>query len=294
MSHTSRPLLAVVLMLAADLAFAGMGALVKSACADVNSSVVVFFRSLVIVVLGVLLCVGGKAPFWPKAKGVMAWRTISGFAAMLAYFYALSAVPLGTAVTLQYTAPIFVALIGSVLLKEKLNAPTLAGVAAAFVGATLVAAPDPASFEPVALAALFSAVMAGFAYVAVRQLQTTDRPETIVFQFALWSTLLSSPALFLLDEMPSTSELLGLLGVGVCAGLGQTLLTYAFRYGKAGYVSAFSYGTIPIAAVFGIWFFGESPGWSEGVGTLLIVVAGVAVVLFRGKDASAQEAEEPA
>jgi drug/metabolite transporter (DMT)-like permease len=251
--------------------------MVKVACRELPVFAVVMGRSVVIAVVawGVARARGvGLRPHNPR---LLAWRCVSGFAAMCCYFTAISLVPLANAVTLQYTAPLWVALLAGAVLGERVGAGRRGWIAAAFCGVCLLVGPDLARLELGALFALASAVLAAFAYLAVRGLSPGDPPERIVLVFALFSLVASAPALLWLERLPRPDELLALAGVGLGASVGQLGMTHAYRHAEASFISPFSYGTILFSAALGWWLFAEQPGLAAAAGATLIVVAGIAI-----------------
>ena len=125
MSYDS-PKTAVAWMLFASLSFGSMNALVKWTSSDADVWSMVFVRSVVIGVVIYSIC---------KTRGVdltvidhmsMFLRCLSGLIAMILYFSALGLIPIGQAVTLQYTNPLFVALLSGAFLSEKVQPIVLA------------------------------------------------------------------------------------------------------------------------------------------------------------------------
>lgn len=289
-SREGNPLRGVLLMVLASASFATMGMLVKVACKGLPSAVVVFARSAVLVPLAWMLMRHRGVAAKIVNRRVMLLRCVTGFVAMLLYFYALGQIPLATAVTLQYSSPLFVALFSGLLLHERVPVGTVLCIVAAFFGAALILAPDLMRLEFDSLVALGSAMLAAFAYLAVRDLRRTDPPETIVLYFGLFAVVFASPSLAFVEVWPSGSEWLALVGVGAFAFGGQIFMTHAYRHGRAAFVSAFSYATVLVSAVYGGLVFHEPLTVPVALGGLLIVGSGVALSVLevrRGRRAPA-------
>lgn len=268
-------------MVVASLGFASMGVFAKLASHDLPVLAVVFARTLVVALVSLSLLKIRKVPLRVNDKRLMAWRCATGFVAMIFYYYAISAVPLAVAVTLHYTVPMVVAVLAWIVLKERLSPVAIGIIPLAFVGVILILSPDfDGDVELGALAALGSAVFAALAYLAVRRLRSTDPPEMIVLAFALTALLPSAPGLLMLDRMPTPIELLMLLGVGVCASVGQVAMTHAYRHAPAAIVSTLSYSTVLFSATAGLLIFGEGISWTLAVGGLLVISAGASLVLL--------------
>jgi len=199
---------------------------------------------------------------------------------MILYFTALGRIPIGQAVTLQYTAPLFVALLSGRVLAERVSAGIALLVVTAFAGIVLIVSPELGKIEPDALLALGSGFFAAFAYMYVRELRTTDSPTSVVFWFAAasvaGSVVQAAPDLFSLD----TKTLAALVGIGIGAGGGQVGITMAYQKANAAWVSAFSYLTVIVATFYGFTVFGETLSTADWIGGLLIVGSGIALVFM--------------
>ena len=184
---------AIAWMLLASLAFGTGSALVKWTAGHAGVATVIFGRSLVITLA--LLA-------WSRLRDValqvgnrrrMLWRCVAGLSAMACYFYAVQQIPLSNAVTLQYTAPLFVALFSGAMLREHVSPLVYGCIVLSFVGTVLIVSPSLRSVDIDALVALISGVLSAFAYLAVRGLRTSVSPDGVVFWFALFCTLVTLP-----------------------------------------------------------------------------------------------------
>tara|TARA_B100001559_G_scaffold94598_1_gene79207 strand:- start:190 stop:957 length:768 start_codon:yes stop_codon:yes gene_type:complete len=208
----------------------------------------------------------------------MLLRCIVGLIAMILYFTALGRIPIGQAVTLQYTGPLFVALLSGRILAERVSPSVAILVLTAFAGIVLIISPEVGSVDPNALLALGSGFFAALAYMYVRELRKTDSPATVIFWFAAFSVVGS-----IVQSAPYVSELdsntiAALIGIGIGAGGGQVGITMAYHKANAAWVSAFSYLTVLVATFYGFTFFGESLSVADWIGGALVVGSGVALV----------------
>lgn len=273
--------LGIALMLGASLSYALMGVSVKIAGRDLPLLTLLLGRSLVLVCASYLLLRIRRSTPRPGNPKLILGRSLTGFVAMGCYYYAITQIPLANAVTLQFMSPLFVALFSATLLGERVGGTLVVCIVLAGTGATLIVAPDFTTFGADSLFAMASAVLAGISYVMVRELRRTDTPETIVFNFALFSLVFASPALFLLERVPTPLELAALLGTGLFAFSGQILMTYAFRVLEVAFASVFSYSTVLFSALVGFLALGETPTLTAALGAVFIIAAGVAVSLAR-------------
>ncbi|MDP1926857.1 MAG: DMT family transporter [Thiobacillus sp.] len=269
-------------MLVAAALFALMGVLVKHASANFSSAELVFYRS----VFG-LLAIGGviavqhgslRKPLATPYRKAHFWRGLSGFVALVLFFYAIARLPLATAVTLNYTAPLFLAALSAWWLHEKHGRGLLGAVALGFVGIVLVLRPQvqDQAWLP-ALAGLASGMLAAVAYVNVKQLGRLGEPEwRVVFYFTLLATLGGGVWMLLAGfHRPHVADWPWLIGIGVTATLAQLALTRAYHRGRTLIVGALAYSTVGFSALYGLILFGEQLPVSAWLGMAVVALAGI-------------------
>ena len=281
---------AIAWMLFASVAFGSMNALVKwtSSTADVWSMVMV--RSVVITLGIYLIATHRGVSLRVNDRKNMFLRCATGLIAMILYFTALGLIPIGQAVTLQYTNPLFVALLSGLFLSESVGIRTWGLALASFFGIALIVSPDLRTVDINALYALGSGFFAAVAYLYVRMLRSPEHALSIVFWFALFSVIFTTPPAILNLKGPLSEPkiALALICIGIGAGAGQVGLTYAFHKANAAWVSAFSYVTVIVATGYGYFFFGESLDNGDIIGCLLIIVSGILLTLSRSKRNNAE------
>ena len=272
-------------MLVAATLFALMGVLVKQASAHFSSPELVFYRSifgLVAIWLGIVW--QRRQFFAPLATNHLTthfWRGLAGFIALVLFFYALAHLPLATAVTLNYTAPLFLAVLSVVWLREQHGRGLLLAVVLGFVGIVLLLRPQlqTDTWLP-ALAGLVSGMLAAVAYVNIKRLGKLGEPEwRVVFYFTLLATLGGGAWMLLAGfHAPQFTDLPVLVGIGISATLAQLALTRAYHRGRTLTVGALAYSTVVFSALYGVLWFGERLPPIAWLGMALIVAAGILAV----------------
>lgn len=267
-------------MIAAAVAFALMSVFVKWSAATIPAMEVVFFRSAAGLIMISAVMLHKKISFLGKSRLPLLLRGISGFLALSLNFLAIAGLPLGTAVMLNYTAPVFVPILGIFFLKEKTSRFLWAMILLAFAGIFLLTGAHFARLEIPVLYGLSSGVFAAIAYTSIRALKEQESPYTIIFYFTAVSTLLSAFFLFPQARWPATApEWLSLSGIAVFGFYGQVWMTIAYQRAPAALVSPFSYLTPVLTFLAGAWLWKDPLNITQGLGVLIIIASGYAISL---------------
>jgi len=284
---------AILLVAASSLAFALMGACVKGSTASVPFLVAVFFRSVVGMLPLLAYFAWKRRPVRAVQHLLLFVRSLFGFTAMCMFFLAIEALPLSTAVILNFSSPIFVVILSGLFLHERTAAVVLPMVAVAFGGVALLVSPDFSTSKVEAILGLASAFFAAMAYVTIKRLSRTESPTTIVLFFSIYSSLFSVVAVALagatglidlcgdgvIAMLANPRELALLLGVGIAGTAGQVLLTAAYSRERASIVSPFQYLSPVFSYVIGLLLFDEVPTIASIGGGLMVMAASVGVLL---------------
>ncbi|WP_300456457.1 DMT family transporter [Accumulibacter sp.] len=269
-------------MLLASLLFACMGVCVKLAAATHSAVEIVFYRSFLSLILMLALVrlrgisLGTPHWRWQVSRGAL------GFAALGTYFWAITLLPLATAVTLNYTSAIFLAIylaISGLRLSTGIVGALILGLA----GVGLLLKPTLHAEQWAAgLIGLLSGVLAGMAYFSVRELGSRGEPETrTVFYFSLVSSICASAWLSLSDRHPVDLRSGSLLvGVAAFATAAQLAMTRAYTGSQTLLAAALAYSTVVFASLFGIILWHETPDRSTWLAIGLIVLSGLAATRF--------------
>ncbi len=275
----------VLYMLAAALGFSVMSLLVKLASASFPTMEIVFVRSAFMAGLTfAALRVDGVSPLGVDRRTLFL-RGAVGATALSLFYFGIGRLPLGDAVTVQYTAPVWTALTAALLLGERLRPLVLVGALLSMAGVAFVARPSVLFGAGAALdgwgvaAVATAAVLSGLAYTFVRKLRATDRPMTIIFYLSWIGVVGSLPfALSGAWEWPVGWEWLLLLGIGLSTHAGQVGLTKGMARLEAGTAASIGYLQVVLAFAWGALFLGDTIDGLSVAGAALVVSSVLLVV----------------
>lgn len=272
------PPLGSLWMLVAAVGFAIMGALVKVGSSKFNSGELVFYRSLFGLLVIYAYIAQQKLPLATPVLGKQISRALVGLASLALFFYAIAYLPLATAITLNYTSALFLAILMPLMLHEKPKRMLYGTVLMGFVGVALLLQPSFASKNALAGAmGLLSGFGAAMAYAHVKQLGNLKEPDwRTVFYFTLISSIASGAWMLVQPFTPLVwQDLPMLLGLGLSATVGQLAMTRAYRTGNTLTVASLAYTTVIFATILGVVFWQESLQLSEYGAIGLIILSGL-------------------
>lgn len=265
-------------MLIASLFFAIMGVLVKLGAHKFSSAELVFYRSFFSLILIFALTIIQKLPLKTPMLGKQMWRGTLGFLSLLLYFYAITKLPLATAVTLNYTSSLFMAMFIPFMMHERPRKSLFAAIVLGFIGVTLLLKPSLHADELIAgTLGLLSGLSAGLVYIFVTQLGRAGEPDwRTVFYFTLISSIGGGMWMLLNDFKHLTwQDLPLLLGIGASATIAQLAMTRAYRTGNPMVAGSLAYSTVIMASLFGFILWDEMLSFDRWLAIGLIILGGI-------------------
>jgi drug/metabolite transporter (DMT)-like permease len=265
-------------MLVAAFFFAVMGTLVKIGGEKFSSPELVFYRSFFGLIFIFVLAKRHQLQLKSPILGMQMTRSILGFVSLVMFFYAISELPLATAITLNYTSPLFMAAFAPFILKEKPRALLVAAIALGFTGVALLLQPSLHLDELIAGGiGLLSGMTAGIVYVYVTQLARSGEPDwRTVFYFTLVCTIGAGLWMLLHRFTPLTwQDIPLLLGIGASATIAQFAMTRAYRTGNHLVVGSLAYSTVLIASLIAFLLWGETLSADRWFAVALIILGGL-------------------
>lgn len=220
-------------------------------------------------------------------------RSIFGTVASFCFFYSVTSprIPLGDAITLGATGPIFVALLAGPVLGERVGRHIFLAVAIAFIGVLAVVKPTFSSAADVAAIATLGALSYAFALMWLRKIGPSESTEAIVLHFSLVAAAANLAISIPNWVTPDTTGWIFLLGTGIAGGIGQVAMTTAYARTRAAPLSTLTYLSIVFTYLLAIPIFGERAGGLQLVGAALVILAGVILAYDVWREITAKRAD---
>jgi drug/metabolite transporter (DMT)-like permease len=255
---------------------------------------IVFFRSLItfIISLSVLrlrnVYIFGKK----ENRKILLTRGLAGAVALTLYYYTLQVMPLASAVTIQFISPIFTAILGIFIVKEKVSPLQWLFFLISFAGVIIIQGVDTRISTFYLIVGIFAALFSGLAYNMIRKLSTSENPMVIIFYFPLVTLPLSGIVTASNWVSPRGWDWLIILFVGVSTQIAQYFMTKAFQREELAKISSIRYMGIVYALIFGFVLFGESFTIYSYMGMALVLFGVFLNIRFRMKSVSKKKASE--
>ncbi len=268
--------LGILLMLLAAFCFA-LIALFINLLDNIPLMEIVFFRNFLSMIIVPIILLRKKIPIMGNNKTLLVARGLFGCLGMIGMFYSYTKMPMTDAVTIQRLSPFFVIVLSVLFLKEKLNLRQIPFIMLAFLGVLLVLKPGMRADIFPGLIGLAAAVFMATTHVILRRLRLTDNYWVVINYFA-YITGLTALAVLLIQGnfiIPTRSELIFLLLLGLVAIGSQIGLTLAYRYAPASMVAPYLYSQIIFAGILEIVFLKDFPDLLTLIGSSIIIISGV-------------------
>jgi len=260
---------------------------------------IVWVRALVGIslTLGILLPLeGGYRQLKTPYIQVHLLRGLCVVVANMMFFTGLATISLPEASAIFFVAPLFITALSVIFLGETVGVWRWTAVAVGLVGVIVMLRPGTSAFKYAALLPLFAAAAYATLQVLTRKIGIKEKASVMSFYIQLVFVIVctifglmfgggqyadvSNPSidfLFRAWTMPSSVDLLIMLGLGLSSGVGGYLISQAYRICEAALIAPFEYLALVLAIVWGITLWGEWPDLIAWIGILLIFSSGLFV-----------------
>lgn len=286
----SQTSLGIMYMAASSFSFALMNAFVKVLSPNLSPMENIFFRSFVMVIF--VLGIFTFSPPSNKNKkkggwGKLIFRALIGGLSMLALFYNIATIPLGTATAFAQSVPIYTVIFSAIFLREIPSFGVIVATIIGFLGVILISNPSLGGLNGANIfAGIFSGMSAALAFVTLRSLREYFDEKTVVFAFGITMSIIGGIGIFIYIphlsngwSNPVGLEWIYILALGLAGTFGQAFLTRAYMLAPAGIVAPIDYSRIIWGIVLGLFLGDSFPNLGTSLGILLILISGVLIAL---------------
>jgi drug/metabolite transporter (DMT)-like permease len=221
-------------------------------------------------------------------------RAVLGVGMMIAFVYALKRMPLTTAYTIFFVAPLMIAALSVPILGERVGPRRWAAIVVGLIGVLVVLRPTgEGALSLAGLAVLGAAIGYSVSAITVRVLARSDSTQAMVFWLMLLMAL-GAGAIAWPTWVPLRIEHAWIIaGIGAAGALGQVAITEAFSRGEASVIAPFEYSALAWGLGLDIALWGVLPDRVTWIGAAIIVASGL-YLIRREREVDADQANERA
>ena len=177
-------------MLGAVLSFAAMAVAVRELQRHMGSFEIVLLRSVVMLVLAIaMLPRAGLAALRTRRIHLHFGRNLIHLLGQILWVYSIGALTLATVFAIEFTMPVWTAILAAIFLHERLTAPRLVQLALGLAGVLIILRPGASALQPAALVMLAGAFCFAVQMIGTKRLAATESPLAVLF----WMALIQSP-----------------------------------------------------------------------------------------------------
>jgi len=257
-AQSANTLRGVLWMAGAVLSFTAMAVAVRELQRHLGSFEIVFLRS--VVMLAIVLAMlprAGVASVKTRKFALHAWRNVIHFCGQVLWVYSIGALTLATVFAIEFTMPVWTALLAWIFLKEKLTFPRLVMLALGLAGVMIIVRPGGGAFHPAALAMILGSLCYSSSFVFTKRLSSTDSALAVLFWMAAVQTPISLVAAAPQWVAPEASDLPWILAIGIGSFSAHYCMTQAMRLVDAMVAAPIDFIRLPLIAVVGAAAYGE-------------------------------------
>jgi drug/metabolite transporter (DMT)-like permease len=268
-------------MSGAVLSFSAMAIAARQLLRHTGTFEVLFFRTgVALLIVMALASRAGFATLWTKRIGLHFWRNLIHLGGQASWVFAIGALPLATVFAIEFTAPIWTAVLAVAFLGERMNAGRAVMLVLGLAGVLVILRPGLGAFQPAALVMLAGSLFFAVQFILTKKLTATESPLAVLF----WMSVIQTPFCFLAAlpawKSPPLTDWPWIVLIGIGSFTAHYCITRAMKLADAMVVVPVDYFRLPLIAVVGAVFYAEPYDPMVFVGAAMIF-AGVWISLAR-------------
>ena len=261
-------------MLGTLMSFSLMAVGARELSGDIPVFQTLFFRSVIglILISSLILLLDKKHVFRSERVVLHTFRNTFHFLGQYGWFVGIGLLPLAEVFALEFTVPIWTAIIAALFLGEKITRRKATSISLGALGVVVIVRPGVEIVDAASLIVLGAAICYAVSYTATKSLSFSESPLTILFYMCLVQLPVSLFLSISAWTWPAGIQWLWLVAIGVTALSAHFCLVRAMRYAEVTTVIALDFLRLPLIGVLGVLLYSE-------VFELYLLVGGV-LMLF--------------
>jgi drug/metabolite transporter (DMT)-like permease len=274
------PLLGIYCKLGSTVLFCTMDAMVKGFGGTYSFFQLMLFRSVIALVpIAFIVWRSGNIRIVRSSRPWLQFaRVCAGLGSTVGFFYIFPRMPLVDAYAISYAAPLFMVALSVPLLGEQVGWRRWTAVGVGFAGVILMLDPWAIGLQVNSLIVLGATFCYALSTILVRRVSRYDQDAATLFWFSVVSSAFALTGAIPQWVWPTPIDWLWLTVLGLLGGIGQVLVTRAWRLAPAAILAPFDYTGIVLAVAYGYFWFHEQASWTIWLGLPLVVASGLYIL----------------
>jgi drug/metabolite transporter (DMT)-like permease len=246
-------------MAGAVLSFTAMAIAARELLRHMGTFEIVFWRSVVMLAIVLALVPrAGLCSVLTRKFSLHLWRNLIHFLGQALWVYSIGALSLATVFAIEFTMPVWTALLAWLFLNERLTAPKLVMLALGLAGVLVILRPGGGGFHPAALAMVLGSLCYASSFIFTKRLTSTDSALAVLFWMSVMQLPLGLAASVPGWVTPAAADLPWIVGIGIGSYTAHYCMTRAVRVADASMVVGIDFIRLPIIALVGAAAYGEA------------------------------------
>jgi drug/metabolite transporter (DMT)-like permease len=248
----------VLWMLGAVMSFMAMAIAVRELQRHMGSFEIVLLRSLgMLAITLAILSRSGFATIRTARFQLHLWRNLIHFCGQVLWVYSIGALTLATVFAIEFTMPVWTAVLAWLFLGEKFTRPRLVMLGLGLAGVLIILRPGVGSFHPAALAMILGSLCYASSFIFTKRLSSTDSALAVLFWMSVVQTPISLVAALPNWVTPVLADAPWIIGIGAGAFTAHYCMTRAMQLVDAMVAVPVDFIRLPLIAVVGALAYGE-------------------------------------
>lgn len=260
-------------MLGALMSFCLMAVGARELSGQIDTFQVLFFRSAIglVVISFIVASTRNIKLFRSNRIGLHGVRNVFHFAGQYGWFVGIGLLPLAEVFALEFTVPLWTALIACFFLNEKLTTKKVISIMLGILGVIVIVQPGIEVINYASLIVLGAAICYAIAHASTKSLSSTESPLTILFLMCLVQLPMGLCFSLLNWQHPTGIEWLWISAIGISALLAHYCMAKAMQSAEVTAVVTMDFFRLPVIAIIGVALYSESFEITLIVGALLML-----------------------
>jgi drug/metabolite transporter (DMT)-like permease len=277
MTTKSEPMKATVWMIGAMLSFSLMAVSGRELATSLNTFEIMLYRSIIgfLIVLFIGYFTKTLVEIKGDRLGLHLFRNLAHFSGQNLWFFAFVSIPFSQLFALEFSTPVWVALLAPLFLGEALTRQRGLAVILGFAGVLIVARPDINQFDFAIIAAVTCAVCFAGSMMATKKLTSDQSITCILFWLTLMQLAMGLLATVFMGTItfPEDTNITWIVIVGIGGLTAHFCITNALALAPAIIVIPLDFMRLPLISVIGFLAYGEAFELPILVGAGVIFIA---------------------